>query len=207
METSNSDITCFPATIIHVSGAETLFLELLVCRSRLANLLSCIDWYVLRHIPGNFNSVAPEQQWRTNVKWSTMLWPSVQNLPICKHSTKTSQDVCRPDEAVTVDAAVCPFRGGYVCTLEVYTGTHPAGADLNRSFSVIIRLWSLVKYRGHIIYMDRWFCSPKMFDHFGACGTKAVGNVIPNRKGMPKQAFSKKLLKWKVWHIGIISWP
>jgi hypothetical protein len=38
--------------------------------------------------------------------------------------------------------------------------------------------------------MDRWFSSPKIFDHLWGCKTKAVGTVISNRKEVPKQAFS-----------------
>jgi hypothetical protein len=43
--------------------------------------------------------------------------------------------------------------------------------------------------------MDRWFSSPKIFDHLWACKTKAVGTVMSNRKEMPTQAFSVKLKK------------
>jgi len=45
--------------------------------------------------------------------------------------------------------------------------------------------------------MDRWFSSPKIFDHLWGCKTKAVGTVMFNRKEMPKQAFSVKLEKGK----------
>jgi hypothetical protein len=41
--------------------------------------------------------------------------------------------------------------------------------------------------------MDRWFSSPKIFDHLWACKTNAVGTVMSNRKEMPKEAFSVKL--------------
>jgi hypothetical protein len=88
---------------------------------------------------------------------------------------------------------MCESKSGYVCTLEVYTGANPADTNFNSSFNVVDRLCSLVKNRGQTIYMKRWFSSPKLFDNLWACGTKAVGTVMPNRKEMPKQAFSKKL--------------
>jgi hypothetical protein len=47
------------------------------------------------------------------------------------------------------------------------------------------------------MYMDRWFYSPKIFDGFWGCKTKAVGTVMSNRKKMPKHAFTKKLKKKK----------
>jgi hypothetical protein len=125
--------------------------------------------------------------------------------PVINTLTTKFQDVYRPEDALTIDEAICRFRGhiyfhvymkrkphkygikifemcklkgGYVCTLEVYTGTNPADTDFNRSF-IINRLCSLVE---PIIYMDRWFSSPKLFNHLWACGTKIVGSVMPNRK-------------------------
>jgi hypothetical protein len=41
--------------------------------------------------------------------------------------------------------------------------------------------------------MDRWFSSPKIFDHLWGCKTKAIGTVMSNRKEMPEKAFSGKL--------------
>jgi len=56
--------------------------------------------------------------------------------------------------------------------------------------------------------MDRWFSSPKIFDHIWGCKTKAVGTVMSNRKEMLKQAFSGKTKKAKKYHTnGIASWP
>jgi hypothetical protein len=43
--------------------------------------------------------------------------------------------------------------------------------------------------------MDRWFSSPKIFDHLWGCKTKAEGTEMSNRKEMPKQAFYVKLKK------------
>jgi len=43
--------------------------------------------------------------------------------------------------------------------------------------------------------MDRWFTSPKLFDHLWQNGTKAIGAVTPNRCEMPKQEFQQKLKK------------
>jgi hypothetical protein len=56
--------------------------------------------------------------------------------------------------------------------------------------------------------MDRWFSSPKIFDHLWGCKTKAVGTVMSNRKEVPKQAFSGELKKKsETYHAkGITSW-
>jgi hypothetical protein len=102
------------------------------------------------------------------------------------------------------------LKSGYVCTLEMYTGTNPADTDFNSYFNVINRLCSLVENRGHTMYMDRWFSSPKLFDNLWACNTKAVDTVMPNRK-IPKQAFSNKLKKGEKTvahrgHLMVIKW-
>ena len=132
------------------------------------------------------------------------------------------QDTYTPEEQMTIDEAICPFRGriffrvyikgkphkygikifelceaksGYVYNLEVYTGAHPTNSEHNTAFSVVDRLCDKIKGNGHCVYMDRWFSSPKIFDHLWGCKTKAVGTVMFNRKEMPKQAFSVKLKK------------
>jgi hypothetical protein len=37
--------------------------------------------------------------------------------------------------------------------------------------------------------MDRWFSSPKIFDHLWSCKIEAAGTVMPNKKEVPKQTF------------------
>jgi len=132
------------------------------------------------------------------------------------------QDVYTPEEQLTIDEAICPFPGriffrvyikgkphkygikmfelceaksGYVYNLDIYTGAHPTNSEHNTAFSVVNRLCDKIKGKGHCVYMDRWFSSPKIFDHLWGCKTKAVGTVMSNRKEMPKQAFSGKLKK------------
>lgn len=126
-----------------------------------------------------------------------------------------------PDEELTVDEGICGFRGrvhfrvfikgkpekygmklfflceatsGYACMAEVYTGSTDK-KDYNSAFNVVDRLVTPYYNKGHTIYMDRWFTSPKLFDHLWQNGTKAVGTVMPNRREMPKQAFQQKLKK------------
>jgi len=132
------------------------------------------------------------------------------------------QDVYTPEEQLTIDEAICPFRGriffrvyikgkphkygikmfelceaksGYVYNLDIYTGGLPTNSEHNTAFSVVNRLYDKIKGKGHCVYMDRLFSSPKIFDHLWGCKTKAVGTVMSNRKEMPKQAFSGKLKK------------
>ena len=148
--------------------------------------------------------------------------PLFKIRPIIDTLVTKFQDVYTPEEQLTIDEAICPFRGriffrvyikgkphkygikmfelceaksGYVYNLEVYTGAHPTKSEHNTAFSVVDRLCDKIKGKGHCVYMDRWFSSPKIFDHLWSCKTKAVGTVMSNRKEMPKQAFSTKLKK------------
>ena len=132
------------------------------------------------------------------------------------------QDVYTPEEHMTINEAIYPFQGRIffrvyikgkphkygikifelceaksVCIydLEVYTGAHHTNSEHNMAFSVVDRLCDKIKWNGYCVYMDRWFSSPKIFDHLWGCKTKAVGTVMFNRKEMPKQAFSGKLKK------------
>jgi hypothetical protein len=54
--------------------------------------------------------------------------------------------------------------------------------------------------------MDRWFSSPKIFNHLWGYKTKAVGTVMSNRKEVPKQAFTGELKGEKYHAKGITSW-
>jgi hypothetical protein len=90
---------------------------------------------------------------------------------------------------------LCEGKRGYVYNLDIYTGAHPTNTEHNTAFSVVDRLCDKIKGKGHCVYMDRWFSSPKIFDLLWGCKTKAVGTVMSNRKEMPKQAFSEKLKK------------
>ena len=115
---------------------------------------------------------------------------------------------------MTIDKAICPFRGriffriyikgkphkygikifeiceakiGYIYNLEVYTGAHPTNSEHNMVFSVVDRLCDEIKW------IDG---SPvQIFDHLWGCKTKAVGTVMFKIKEMPKQAFCGKLKK------------
>ena len=62
-------------------------------------------------------------------------------------------------------------------------------------FSIVDKLCDKIRGKGHCAYMDRWFSSPKTFDHVCGCKPKAVGTEMLNRKEMPKQALSVKLKK------------
>jgi hypothetical protein len=94
-------------------------------------------------------------------------------------------------------------KSGYVYNLELYNGAHPTYSANDMAFSVVDRLCDKVKEKGHCVYMDSRFYSPKIFDHLWACKTKAVGTVTSNRKEKPIQAFSGEIKQAN----RITSWP
>jgi len=131
------------------------------------------------------------------------IWPVIDTL-----NTKF-QDIYTPEEQLTTDEAICPFQGcisfhvyikgkphkygikmfecceaksGYVYNLEVYNGAYPTNSENNTVFSVVDRLCDKIKGMGHCVSLDRWFFSPKIFDHSWACKTKAAGTLTSNRK-------------------------
>ena len=69
---------------------------------------------------------------------------------------------------------LCEAKRSYIYNLEVYTRAHPTNSEHNMAFSVVDRLCDKIKWNGHCVYMDRWFSSPKIFDHLWGCKTKAV---------------------------------
>jgi hypothetical protein len=82
------------------------------------------------------------------------------------------------------------------------------GKSQNMAFSVVDRLCDKIEGKGHCVYMDRWFSSPKIFDPLWACKTKAAGTVMSNGKVMPKQAFPREIKQVKKYHANrITSWP
>ena len=144
------------------------------------------------------------------------IWPVIDTL-ITKF-----RDVYTLEEHLTIDEAICPFQGriffrvyikgkphkygikmfelceaksSYIYNLDICTRAHHTNSEHNMVFSVVDSLCDKIKGKGHCVYMDRWFSSPKIFGHLWGCKTKAVGTVMSNRKEMPKQAFSGKLKK------------
>ena len=128
------------------------------------------------------------------------------------HSSQKLQVVYTPEEQLTIDKTICPFQGrifyhvyikgkphrygikifelceaksSYIYNLEDYTGTHPTNSKHITAVSVFDMLSDKIKGKGHCVYMDRWFSSPKIFDHLWVCKIRAVGTVMSNRKEMP----------------------
>lgn len=125
-----------------------------------------------------------------------------------------------PNQNLTVDEGMCPFRGrvsfrvfmknkpnkyglkfyvlsdaesGYILNMELYTGK--LGDTDNSINSLMLRLCENYLDKGHTIYMDRFYSSPTLFDLLWSKKTLAVGTVMKNKKELPVAIKSTTLKK------------
>ncbi|UYV66531.1 PGBD5 [Cordylochernes scorpioides] len=128
------------------------------------------------------------------------------------HKFKTYYYPCQP---LTIDEAICPFRGrirfriyikgkphkygikifelcesssGYACNIEVYTGKQPGqGADYNSTLKLVERMAAPYFNRGHVIYFDRW-CSIYYNKH--------KAGVDRSDQLLSYYSFQRRTMKW-----------
>jgi hypothetical protein len=130
------------------------------------------------------------------------------------HPTQHFFSVCLEDLDMRVDSSQVPLSvSTYVvfCLKVCVSNVVSIVTEHNLAFSVVNRLCDKIKGKGHCVYMDRWFSSPKIVDHLWGCKTEAVSTVMSNSKEMPKQTFSGKLkegekisCQWD--HLSAIKW-
>lgn len=124
-----------------------------------------------------------------------------------------------PDSKLTVDEGMCGFRGriqfkvymknkpekygiklfivcdassGYILKMEVYSGK---GTEDMGIIPLLTRLLDNYLYKGHTIYMDRYYSSPAVFDFLWERNTKAVGTCMTNRKELPQNNIVQKKIQ------------
>ncbi|XP_068112813.1 uncharacterized protein [Hyperolius riggenbachi] len=88
---------------------------------------------------------------------------------------------------------------GYVVDLIVYTGTRAdivTGREMVLSEAVVLTLMEKYLQRGHTLWIDNWYSSPKLYNHLHRNKTNVCGVVRKNRKGMPN--LYKKLKKGEI---------
>lgn len=73
--------------------------------------------------------------------------------------------------------------------MEVYTGKTQDSSIV----TLYGRLLSEYLGKGHVIYMDRFYSSPAVFDYLWQNNTQAVGTCVANRKELPKTVIKTKL--------------
>jgi hypothetical protein len=131
-----------------------------------------------------------------------------------------SKQALKPNENLTVDEGMCPFRGrlafkvyiknkphkygvkfftlcdaktGYILNIEMYAGKQ---ANIsNATVDLFNRLCGDYFHKNHTIYMDRFYTSPLLFHELWKNNTLAVGTLQSNRKGLSKDLVRQKLKK------------
>jgi len=58
--------------------------------------------------------------------------------------------------------------------------------ELGKSGSIVLHLIKNYLGKGHVLYLDNWYTSPKLFLKLAEKGVGAVGTVRKNRKLYPK---------------------
>lgn len=87
-------------------------------------------------------------------------------------------------------------RSGYVHNWNVYTGKEiDEDAAGDKTYNVVMKLVRDYLDRGHHIYMDNYFSSPKLFCKLYRNGTGACGTLRINRAGVPDTISKAKMKK------------
>jgi hypothetical protein len=140
--------------------------------------------------------------------------------PLLQKLTDKFQQTYYPEEAVTVDKGMCPFRGradirvympqksnkygmklfipaesrtGYIWNFEVYRGKDPE-LD-NGAAGIVKRLLDKLTNKGHTVYVDRFYTSVPLVEELAKANTGLIGTVMKSRKGLPEALKEAKIKK------------
>jgi hypothetical protein len=95
---------------------------------------------------------------------------------------------------------------GYIYDMNVYVGKDRQRRvqNLTVSHATVTELTQKVQGRGHKLYMDNFFTSPRLFQGLAMTKIYCCGTVRPNRKGMP-QDLRPRNMKLRVWTRGDLT--
>lgn len=131
--------------------------------------------------------------------------------PFSDFLSKQCSKYYKPYQNLTVYEGICPFRGrislrvymknkpqkygmklyilsdpetGYTLNFEIYSGKEHQDNSICTLYDRLLRDYY---YKGHTIYMDRFYTSPLVLKHLWNKQTNAIGTVMSNRKNLPKE--------------------
>lgn len=97
---------------------------------------------------------------------------------------------------------LCDCKTGYIIDFIIYTGANTeintSVVDIGKSGNIVLTLLEPYLDKGHSLFVDNWYTSPKLFSELHNRKTNACGTVRKNRKLMP--AMKEKLKKGEVVH-------
>ena len=80
-----------------------------------------------------------------------------------------------------------------ICVLHLYSGKDETLAtDHGVTHAVVMRLVDPIKQRGHHVYLDNYYTSPRLFSDLNTNGFGACGTVRLDRRGLPPSMKSMK---------------
>ncbi|XP_070205909.1 piggyBac transposable element-derived protein 4-like [Littorina saxatilis] len=136
--------------------------------------------------------------------------PIFKLRPFLRHLQQKFQEVYTPTQQVCVDEAMCPFKGrsrfrvymkdkptkwgfkfyeccesesGYVHQIEMFCADRRVS---NRPYDVTMRMEQPLLNKGYQVFIDNYYCEPKICADLAAQGTMVCGTVRKNRVTMPR---------------------
>jgi hypothetical protein len=140
--------------------------------------------------------------------------------PLLQKLTDKFQQTYYPEEAVTVDEGMCPFRGrvsfrvympqkpnkygmkllilaesrtGYIWNFEVYHGKYPE-VD-NSAAGAVKQLLDKLTNKGHTVYVDQFYTRVPLAEELATAHNGLIGTIMKSRKGLPKALKEAKIKK------------
>lgn len=93
---------------------------------------------------------------------------------------------------------LCDSDNGYCLKFQLYTGKSSVRPSENgATYDLVMKLTRGYYGKGHILYCDNYYSSPRLFLDLWGLGMAATGTVRSNRKGKDKINISKYITKFK----------
>ncbi|CAK9832658.1 PiggyBac transposable element-derived protein 4 [Anthophora retusa] len=142
--------------------------------------------------------------------------------PVIDMLNENFQKYFEPGEIVCVDESLIPFRGrivfrqyikqkrhkygiklfklcsgsGYTLAFKIYCGKK-IDREKTTPTNVVLSLCKNIFGKGHTICTDNWYTSIELAKKLVAQNTHLVGTIRSNRRGIPKDLLSKKLMRYE----------
>ena len=90
---------------------------------------------------------------------------------------------------------LCDSDNGYCLKFKLYTGKETASNAIQNgaTYDLVMDLMRGFFGKGHVLFCDNYYSSPRLFLDLWELGVGATGTVRPNRKGIPKALKDLKL--------------
>ncbi len=142
--------------------------------------------------------------------------------PVIKYFNKKFQELYVMEEDIAIDESLMKFKGrlsykqynpskrarygikfyklcesasGYCYNFKIYSGKDKKIINQGASQAIVMELSKPILNKGHTIYLDNWFSSPKLYLTLVENKTNAVGTVRVNRANMPGDLVKSKIKK------------